>query len=231
MSIITEWDYHLDVDGVLKGQNADPAIIRKRSPRLVDIAERALDEALQIIKPVAIIETLDVLFLTHDRLELSGGHYIQGSFVPQHLMKARQVAVAACTVSADLSRRVSEIGNKDICYALALDGAGSTAVENLASEVCKYIEEQAAEKGWTTTLPLNPGMEGWPLIDGQSQVFNVLGEVTDIIRLTPTYLMDPFKSLSLIVGMGPDVSSEGVQCDYCTLRGSCQFSKRTRKGD
>lgn len=231
MSIITEWDYHLDVDGVLKGQSADPAIIRKRSPRLVDIAEKALDEALQIIKPVAVVEVLDVLSLTHDRLELSGGHFIQGSFVPQHLMKAKQVAVAACTVSSDLSRRVSEIGNNDICYALALDGAGSTAVENLASEVCKYIEELAAEKGWTTTLPLNPGMEGWPLVDGQTQVFAILGEVTDIIRLTPVYLMDPFKSLSLIVGMGPDVSTEGVQCDYCTLRGSCQFSKRTGKSD
>ena len=231
MSILTEWDYHLDVDGVLKGQNADPAIIRKRSPRLVGIAEKALDEALQIIKPVAVIEVLDVLSFTHNRLELSGGHYIQGDFVPQHLMKAKQVAVAACTVSSDLSRRVSEIGNKDICYALALDGAGSTAVENLASEVCKYIEEMAARKGWTTTLPLNPGMEGWPLVDGQTQVFDVLGEVTDIIHLTPVYLMDPFKSLSLIVGMGPDVSSEGVQCDYCTLRGSCQFSKRTLKSD
>ena len=40
--IITEWDYHLDIDGVLKGQNADPQVIRKRSPRLVAIAERAL---------------------------------------------------------------------------------------------------------------------------------------------------------------------------------------------
>ncbi len=231
MSIITEWDYHLDVDGVLKGQNADPAIIRKRSPRLVSIAERALDEAHRIIKPVAVIEILDVLSLTHDRLELSGGHYIQGEFVPRHLMKAKQVAVAACTVSSELSRRVSEVGNKDICYALALDGAGSTAVENLASEVCKYIENLAAQKQWTTTLPLNPGMEGWPLVDGQTQVFAVLGEITDVIRLTPVYLMDPFKSLSLIVGMGPDVSSEGVQCDYCTLRSSCQFSKRTLKSD
>ena len=74
-------------------------------------------------------------------------------------------------------------------------------------------------------------MEGWPLIDGQTQVFAVLSEVTDIIRLSPVYLMDPFKSLSLIVGMGPDVSSEGIQCDYCTLRGSCQFSKRNRKSE
>ena len=38
MSILTDWDYHLDVDGVLKGQSADPAVIRKRSPRLVEIA-------------------------------------------------------------------------------------------------------------------------------------------------------------------------------------------------
>ena len=138
--------------------------------------------------------------------------------------------MAACTISSDLSRRVSEIGLSDICYALALDGAGSTAVENLASEVCKYIENEASRNGWTTTLPLNPGMEGWPLENGQNQVFDILCEESDIIRLNrETYLMDPFKSLSLIVGMGPEVSSEGVQCDYCTLRASCQFSKRTWK--
>ena len=227
--IITDWNYHLDTDGVIKGQNADPEVIRKRSPRLVEIAERALAEAKEIIKPVAVIEILDVLSVTHNRVELSGDHFIQGAFVGKHLMKAKQIAVAACTISGDLSRRVSEIGNNDICYALALDGAGSTAVENLASEVCKHIEGLAAEKQWTTTLPLNPGMEGWPLIDGQTQVFGVLSEVSDVIRLSPTYLMDPFKSLSLIVGLGPDVSSEGIQCDYCTLRGSCQFSKRNRK--
>lgn len=224
--IITEWDYHLDTDGVLKGQNADPQVIRKRSPRLVAIAERALEEAERIIKPVAVIEVLDVLSVTHNRVELSGGYFIQGEFVGKHLMKAKQIAVAACTVSSDLSERVSELGVSDICYAFALDGAGSTAVENLASEVCKYIEGLASQKQWTTTLPLNPGMEGWPLVDGQTQVFAVLSKSSDIIRLKPNYLMDPFKSLSLIVGLGPDVSTEGIQCDYCTLRDSCQFSKR-----
>ena len=48
--IITDWNYHLDTDGVIKGQNADPEVIRKRSPRLVGIAERALAEAKEIIK-------------------------------------------------------------------------------------------------------------------------------------------------------------------------------------
>ena len=42
------WDTQeldFDVDAVLRGQGAEPLAIRQRSPRLVELAERALAEA------------------------------------------------------------------------------------------------------------------------------------------------------------------------------------------
>ena len=51
MHILREWDLQIDVDGVLRGQGADPAIIRSRSPRLVACAEQALEEGLQYLQP------------------------------------------------------------------------------------------------------------------------------------------------------------------------------------
>ena len=48
------WDTQnidFDVDAVLRGQGAEPRAIRKRSPRLVDLAERALEEAQPLLKP------------------------------------------------------------------------------------------------------------------------------------------------------------------------------------
>lgn len=226
MRVLTDWNYHLDVDGVIKGQGADPEKIRRRSPRLVQIAENALEEAEKIIRPVAMIETLDVVSLAHDTITLSDGHIIRGSFVPYHLLKAKVIAVIVCTISDQLGQRVSELGSSDICYALALDGAGTTAVENLASEVAKFIEDEAAAKGWSATIPLNPGMKGWDLVNGQQQIFSILSSADSAVKLNESYLMEPFKSLSLIVGMGPDVRTEGVPCDFCTLSDSCQFSKR-----
>jgi len=36
-------DLNLTVDSVLRGQGADPDVIRSRNPHLVDTAEKALD--------------------------------------------------------------------------------------------------------------------------------------------------------------------------------------------
>ena len=44
-------DLNITVDSVLRGQGADPDIIRTRSPRLIDIAEGALAEALDLLDP------------------------------------------------------------------------------------------------------------------------------------------------------------------------------------
>ena len=68
-------------------------------------------------------------------------------------------------------------------------------------------------------------MSGWPMAEGQKQVFDILSGESDEITLTPSCLMQPFKSLSLVVGLGQKVAEHGSQCDYCTLRDSCQFSK------
>lgn len=222
MPVLTEWDIPLTVDGVLKGQGAVPRVVRERSPRLIPIAERALSEAKQLIRPVAVIKMLDVVNFSHYTLELSDGSKIEGEFVPKHLPKAKRVCLAACTISQPITDRISEIGNDDITYAFALDGAASSAVELLGGKVRNWIEKQAESEGWTTTLPLNPGMVGWPLQDGQKQLFSILGNESDAIQLTETCLMKPIKSLSMIVGMGPDVKSIGNQCDYCTLRETCK---------
>jgi len=225
LPVIYDWNVQIDTDDVLSGQGAVPSVIRKRSPRLITIAEQALFESRKLVRPLAVYKILDVVSFTHDRIELSEGHYLQGEFVHQHLQGVQQVCVAACTITDALQKRVSEIGNNDISYALALDGAGSSSVEFLATEVCKWIEGQAKQKGWVATLPLNPGMSGWPMAEGQKQVFDILSGESDEITLTPSCLMQPFKSLSLVVGLGQKVAEHGSQCDYCTLRDSCQFSK------
>jgi hypothetical protein len=57
--------------------------------------------------------------------------------------------------------------------ALALDGVGSAAVEMLAIQACNYFEEKAKIDGLFTSMPLNPGMVGWPVDMGQPQIFSL----------------------------------------------------------
>jgi hypothetical protein len=35
--------------------------------------------------------------------------------------------------------------------------------------------------------------------------------------------MKPTKSLSLVLGVGKAVRQEGIVCDYCQLRATCQY--------
>ena len=49
--ILTDWELALDADAVLRGQGADPALLRSRKPRLFDIAVQALDEAGRLFSP------------------------------------------------------------------------------------------------------------------------------------------------------------------------------------
>ena len=67
------WDIEVDVDAVLRGQGAQADVVRKRSPRLVDLAEKALDEALPLIDPQVYQRRFKVDGLKHERLNLEMG--------------------------------------------------------------------------------------------------------------------------------------------------------------
>ena len=54
---------------------------------------------------------------------------------------------------------------------VALDAVGSAAVDLLATAMCQQVDEQAGADGLRTTIPLSPGLVGWPLASGQRQLF------------------------------------------------------------
>ncbi len=71
-SILKDWRNGLDVDSVLRGQGADPAVIRSRSPAVVRFAERALEEGMPLLDPIVIYRRLPVESVRHERIALPG---------------------------------------------------------------------------------------------------------------------------------------------------------------
>ena len=96
---------------------------------------------------------------------------------------------------------------------LALEGVGSAAVEALANAVCVYFEEKAAEENLRSTIPLSPGMIGWPLEQGQSPIFKLLDTKEFGISLTPSSLMLPRLRSNFVSLLAPGgrVSSRNIQ--------------------
>jgi hypothetical protein len=220
------WDSQkldFDVDAVLRGQGAEPRAIRERSPRLVDLAERALEEGYALLEPRTLYRELDVETLRHERLVLDGGSTLSGTLISDHLGPADRVVLILCTVGDALEVHAGEVSQEDIVYGLALDGVGSAAVEALANLACKYFEDQAVERGLQSSIPVSPGMVGWPVDKGQPEIFEILEPAQINVNLTEYGLMIPRKSLTMVLGLGRTMKTDGRTCDYCAMRETCRY--------
>jgi hypothetical protein len=223
MPVISDWDLIIDVDQVLRGQGADPTSIRERSTNLVEIAERAISEGFPLLEPELLYRRFSVESVIHERLLLEGGGELKGALLAQHMAPATEVIVILCTIGIGVETLVKDSMATDIVFALALDGLGSAGVEALANAACRYFEIEAEAAGLATSIPLSPGMVDWTVEDGQPQIFNLL-PVEDIgITLTPSYIMLPRKSLSMVIGLGKAMTAVGTQCDFCSMRETCRY--------
>jgi hypothetical protein len=212
-----------DVDAVLRGQGADASILRLRRPGLVKVAEEAMHASLSLLHPRVVYQDLAVEGLLHERLLLEGGRKLENKLIAQHLAGSSRLVVMLATIGAELEQRVSRVWDENMVYALALDGAGSAAVEALANAACQYFEKQATDEGLQASIPLSPGMVDWPVEDGQPQIFQLLGEVGAFVQLTASYIMVPKKSLTMVMGFGAELQSFGKTCDYCAMRATCRY--------
>lgn len=222
MPLLDGLELGLDVDGVVRGQGADPAILRARNPRLYKIAERALEEANHLLQPQVLYRHLQIEKMVHNRVVMEGGITLKGDLL-QHLGASREVILVLCTIGPMLEEFARQVMSQDSIYSLALDGTGSAAVEALANAACIHFESQAAARNWQTTIPLSPGMIGWDVETGQQQIFDLLDSAQIGVCLDRGGYMLPLKSLSFILGLGPDLTDEGSTCDYCSMKNICRY--------
>jgi hypothetical protein len=229
MPILDKWNLNLTIDQVLRAQGADPEILRTRRPNLVKSTEVALIRAEPLLQPRVLYEKYQVSRFTHERLELipnnsaHGKYTLSGQLITQHLFSAQEIMVVLCTIGAELDNTVSSLFKVDPLIALAMDGVGTAAVEMLAIQACNYFENLIINSGMKASIPLNPGMVGWPVEVGQPQIFSLLDSETINVSLTGSCMMVPNKSLSFLVGIGEDIITTGSSCEYCSLNGICRY--------
>jgi cobalamin-dependent methionine synthase I len=146
--------------------------------------------------------------------------------VAQAMGSAKQIAVAVCTIGPQLEEAVGAMFTAgQQVEATVLDGVGSAAVEELAQRACRMFEDMARQRGLMTSSPLSPGEPDWPL-EGQRELFDLVPGEEIGVTLTDTFLMRPLKSLSLVVGIGENLSTGGSPCEFCSLNQVCRYRER-----
>lgn len=111
-----------------------------------------------------------------------------------------------------LSRQLMSEGHS--LEGLIVDLIASQLADEVAEYIHRTIEKDALEAGLKITNRYSPGYCNWPVSD-QHKLFALTGNTTCGVRLQPSSLMIPIKSVSCLIGMGPQVKFNNYVCEYC----------------
>jgi cobalamin-dependent methionine synthase I len=158
----------------------------------------------------------------HDRILLDGSAKLSGTLVVSHLAGAQWISAVLVTLGSDLEEASARRFDSDPILALALDGLGNAAVENIAQQVCRRVGDKAQLDSLTVSTPLSPGEAEWPVEVGQPEIHSLVDATRIGVNITAGGMMVPKKSISFVLGIGKDMSQE-EPCAICSLRESCHY--------
>ena len=220
MPILNDAPINLTAEELLAAQGRN-----KSRPGLIAVAEEAIALGQTLFAPVAIYDEFEVRGVTGERVELavdSAGLTVGPK--ADLLDPAQRLLVVVYTIGPALQARVGELhraGEPLLSY--MLDCAGVMALGMVGERVRRLAGEQAAGRGWGVSPSLSPGsLVGWPL-QGQRELCALLPLADIGVRLNKYCVLQPHKSVSMVVGLGPGYGAHevGSVCDYCALKDSC----------
>ena len=222
-----DWPIRLDPEVYINLQGASFAALLQQ-PKRKQMWEMALAEALDLIEPAAAWDAFPIKRVLHERLELTDGTKVGGGPVTTVVGGAEELVIGVVTVGPKISQRILELRDeKQMFAAMLYDDIGSWAVDQVRQQLCRLIEADAKAQGLRSSASLSPGESDWSVKE-QGVLFGLLDTSGIGVSLTPSMIMQPLKSLSLIIGRGrnPLGVEDASNCDFCSIKDRCAHRKR-----
>ena len=161
---------------------------------------------------------LNFVSLSNDGLLCGDVQISTGPIIASQLKKLKTVAVFVSTAGPLLEQWSHQLmADGDMMKGYLVDSIGSEIADRASEWLEKRVAEHVAPRRWAMTNRYSPGYCDWPVTD-QQKLFSFLPPRFCGISLTPSSLMIPIKSLSGIIGLGPDVERGAFQCSICDLK-------------
>lgn len=147
-----------------------------------------------------------------------------GRRISGYMMGATEIALFICTAGqtfTELSHRYQQ--NGDFLEAFVVEAIGSVTVEKAMDRIQFRLEAEMAAAGKQITNRYSPGYCDWALT-GQQSLFACIGPHSTGITLSESCLMQPIKSVSGIIGIGPEVKKRPYGCAICT-NATCVYKR------
>jgi len=182
-------------------------------------------ERERLIRPAFAFEAHPVVEISEERLVLDGGVILDGRMLVTRFRAARQILALVGTIGGALEQRSMECYEaQDPFRALLLDGIGNAAIDALSREMCRAASAFAAAEDLRASGPLAPGIHGIPLAD-QPLLLRLAGAERIGVRLSSGLMMEPVKSISMVIGIGAEVETwdKAQACSWCALKTRCDY--------
>ncbi len=216
MPVIRNIPLRVDTGEVLRRAGAQYARVRTETRSLGLELIAGVHKAC-LLKPAAAYEIYPVAEITVRQLLMETAAPL--------LDGAEELAVVIGTIGPGLEEEVKACFRRgEPLRGVLLDGIGSAAIDSLAEYMRRFLVGEASCRGYRTGSPVNPGMPGLP-ITRQRQLFEMApaGEIG--VGLTSSGMMVPRKSISMVLGMGPQMTNRAKAgaCAACSLNQACSY--------
>lgn len=191
-----------------------------------ELIEEACMEARLLAQPKGIWLLYDYDDVAHTVLS-DEPFTLQGESIAKHLKGCSKVIFLAVTVGDTVEEAVTKhFSEGKYAFSTLLDAAATTAVEQIADSMEKYLQMQMARQGLEMKWRFSPGYGDWD-IHQQTGVL-ALSNGADIgISLTESMMLTPRKSITAVIGLyykeqecrGKDKKHD---CSCCS-KSECQF--------
>ncbi len=172
---------------------------------------------------------VDVGSATTAGVALGGVQFRTERIVTRLLRKARRAALFVATIGPAMERWSRElIQEGDAAMGYIVDTVASVTVEAATDLLHDHIGAKMQSRRWNVTNRYSPGYCNWPVAE-QRLLFSLLPPGFCGITLTESSLMMPIKSISGVVGTGPEVRRVDYTCDRCGMKDCTYRAIRARE--
>lgn len=152
-------------------------------------------------------------------LSVMGQDFSVGGIISRQLRKSQRYVFFVATAGREFEAFQQQLSAEgDMVRVFIADAIGSVLAEKTADRMETELETQLSSYGWLHTNRFSPGYCGWHVSE-QQQLFPLFPEQPPCgVTLSESSLMNPIKSVSGIIGIGPDVKKLPYSCGLCDYK-------------
>ncbi len=223
-AVLDEVPLRVDRDEVLRFQGYKKGIDVPDAD-VLSLFDEALALGESLMEPRVVYRAVPVTEQGMEHIE-AGGERLHIPAIGRLWGPLEQVGAGICTVGAGIEDRVRRLWDeRELPLAVMLDSVGSAAVESLAEYANDLLCQAAIPAGVKVTNRISPGYAGWETAE-QAALFGLCPGRPVGVTLNESCVMTPGKSISFLVGIGPDarVDHYFTQCRRCWMR-DCAYRR------